>query len=182
MMNIRSRTVAACAAIALVPVAAACSGGGGGGAGGGTQTPSGAPQSSSSALVATRWWSNSVAHAGSTIDAKDPESAAGKLHASSADYCGMLRETVAAGHTILPNVTANDPALLTSTKAFMAELEAVAPSAVAGAWKVLGSAVLTFVESGGDSSKAKGIDAAAVGTAASTVAADAKRSCGVDLS
>src|SRR5207237_72463 len=83
------------------------------------------------------------------------------------------RQTLAAGHTILPNVTANDPALLTSTKAFVAELEAVAPSDLAGSWKVLGSAVLTFVQSGGDSTKVQGIDAAAVRTAASTVAADA---------
>jgi hypothetical protein len=82
----------------------------------------------------------------------------------------------------LPDVTANDPALLTSTKAFVAELEAVAPSNLTGPWKVLGSAMLTFVESGGDTTKVQGIDAAAVRSAASTVAADAKRGCGVDLS
>jgi hypothetical protein len=140
------------------------------------------PQPPSSSLVATRWWSNSAAPAGSTIDTHDPEAAVGRLHASPTDYCGMLRQTLAAGHSILPNVTANDPALLTSTKAFMAELEAVAPPTVARSWKVLGPAVIALVESGGDLTKVKGIDAAAVGTAARKVAADARRSCGVDLS
>jgi hypothetical protein len=94
----------------------------------------------------------------------------------------MLRQTLAAGRSILPGVTAHDPALLTSTKAFVAEIEAVAPSTAAGAWKVLGNAVITVVASGGDTTKVKTVDAAAVRTAAGTVAADAKRSCGVDLS
>jgi hypothetical protein len=180
MNMIRSRATVACAALVLAGVAAACGSGDGGG-GAATAAPTGAPATSSH-LVATRWWSNSAARAGSLINPKDPESAATKLHTSPRDYCGMLRQTLAAGHTILPNVTANDPALLTSTKAFVAELEAVAPSDLAGSWKVLGSAVLTFVQSGGDSTKVQGIDAAAVRAAASTVAADAKRSCGVDLS
>jgi hypothetical protein len=178
-MTMIRRTVAVGAALALVPIAAACSGGSGGGS-----VPADATDqpTTSSHLVATRWWSNSASKAGSLIDPKDPESAATKLHTSPRDYCGMLRQTLAAGHTILPNVTANDPALLTSTKAFVAELEAVAPSDLAGSWKVLGSAVLTFVQSGGDSTKVQGIDAVAVRTAAGTVAADAKRGCGVDLS
>jgi hypothetical protein len=179
-MTTRRRAAAACAILAIAPLAAACSGGGTSPSGDGTGVPSTGP--TSSALVAVRWWSNSASRAGSLIDPHDPEAAAAHLSASPADYCGMLRQTIAAGRSILPNVTANDPALLTSTKAFIAELEAVAPSGVAGSWKVLGSAVLTFVESGGDSTKVKGVDAAAVRKAESTVAADAKHSCGVDLS
>jgi hypothetical protein len=171
-----SRVAVAVVLAALAPAVAAC----GGGSGSESSATSGA-QLQSSALVATRWWSNSAAQAGSTIDASHPDELAGQLHTSPADYCGMLRQTLAAGHSILPNVTANDPALLTSTKAFMAELEAVAPSAVAGSWKVLGPAVLTLVASGGDPAKVKGIDAAAVRVAARKVAADAKHSCGVDL-
>lgn len=180
-MSTLTRIVAACAALALAPAVAACSGGGGGG----PADPAsllGSASAPSSNLTAVRWWSNSATRVGSLIDPKDPESAARKLHTSSRDYCGMLRQTLAAGHSILPNVTANDPALLTSTKAFVAELEAVAPSDLAGSWKVLGSAVLTFVRSGGDSTKVQGIDAAAVRAAANTVAAEAKRGCGVDLS
>jgi hypothetical protein len=178
-MSARSRAVAACAAIALAPVAAACTSASG-------TTPTDAASlpvsvATSSSLVATRWWSNSASQAGSTIDPKNPEGAAGRLQTSPTDYCGMIRQTLAAGHSILPNVTANDPALLTSTQAFLAELEAVAPSAVAGSWKVLGPAVLTIVHSGGDWTKVKGVDAAAVRKAASTVAAHAKHSCGVDL-
>jgi hypothetical protein len=174
----RSRLVAICAAGALLPVAACTSSG--------SNAPnvasSASSTSTSSAAVATRWWSNSATKAGTRIDVKNPQAAARRLHGSKADYCSMLGQTVAAGKSILPNVTANDPALLTSTKAFVAELEAVAPSMVAGAWKVLGGAVVALVSSGGDTTKVKGIDAAAVSRAAATVAADAKRSCGVDLS
>ena len=180
-MSALRRVAAVCAAVAVAPLAAACTPGG---AGGTRPLPSltVGSQSFSSALVATRWWSNSANKVGSVLDTKNPEAGAAGLSVSPTDYCGMLRQTVAAGKSILPGVTANDPALLTSTRAFVAELEAVAPSSVAGSWQVLGRAVITFVESGGDSTAVKKVDAVAVRKAASTVAADAKRSCGVDLS
>ena len=176
----RNRVVAACAAVLLVPLAAACNGGGST-----TVAPpadSSAASASSSHLTATRWWSNSAGPAGSTIDPQHPDAAAAHLSPSLSEYCGMLRQTVAAGQSILPNVTANDPALLTSTKAFVAELEAVAPASIGGSWRVVGPAVLALIESGGSPMRVKGIDAAAVRKAVGTVAADAKRSCGVDLS
>jgi hypothetical protein len=170
----RSTTVALLAAtVVAAPILAGCSGGG----------SAAAPKASTtSGPVATRWWSTSVAPAGSTIDSKSPANVASRLHSSQTEYCGMLRQTLAAGHSILPNVTAADPALLTSSRAFVAELEAVAPSQVAGPVKVVGDAVLALVGSGGDPARVKGIDAAAVSKAASMVAANAKRSCGVDLS
>jgi hypothetical protein len=179
-MSALRRVAAVCAAMSVAPLAAACTGGSG--APGSGPSISVGNQSFSSALVATRWWSNSGNAAGSVLDTKHPETGAAGLSTSPTDYCGMLRQTVAAGKSILPGVTANDPALLTSTRAFFAELEAVAPSSVAGPWRVLGAAVITFVESGGDSTAVKKVDAVAVRKAASTVAADAKRSCGVDLS
>jgi hypothetical protein len=169
-----------CAAVSLAPLAAACSGGSG--QGGSPPSLTVGNQSFSSALVATRWWSNSANSIGSTLDPQDPEAGAAALSVSPIDYCRMLRQTVAAGKSILPGVTANDPALLTSTRAFLAELEAVAPTSVAGSWQVLGRAVITFVESGGGLAAVKRGDAAAVRKAASAVAADAKHSCGVDLS
>ena len=179
-MSATRRVAAVCAVVAVVPLAAACSGGSG--ASGGLPSISFGSQSFSSALVATRWWSNSAHQVGSVLDTKHPEAGTAGLTVSPTDYCGMLRQTVAAGRSILPGVTANDPALLTSTRAFLAELEAVAPPSVAGPWQVLGHAVITFVESGGDSTAVKTVDAAAVRKAAGTVAADAKHSCGVDLS
>jgi hypothetical protein len=179
-MSALRRAVAVCAAVSVTPLVAACTGGSG--APGTMPTLSDGNQSFSSALVATRWWSNSTNQVGSVLDTKDPEAGAAGLSVSPTDYCGMLRQTVAAGKSILPNVTANDPALLTSTRAFIAELEAVAPASVAGSWQVLGGAVITFVESGGDSTAVKRVDAAAVRKAAGTVAADARHSCGVDLS
>jgi hypothetical protein len=181
-MSARNRIVAACSAIALVPGVAACTGGGSAqpqAAGLSVQTV--AP-STAATIPAMRWWSNGAAVAGSSIDKRDPAALAARLHSSQEQYCSMLRQTVRAGRTILPNVTAKDPALLTSTTAFLAELEAVAPARVAGPWRVVGSAVITLVASGGDASKVHGVDAAAVRKAVSTVAADAKHSCGVDLS
>jgi hypothetical protein len=167
-----------CGLVALVPIVAACGGGGSAS----TPTAAGAAAPGSSGLVATRWWSNSADRAGSRIDPAHPDAAAAKLSPSRLDYCGMLKQTVAAGRSILPGATADDPALLASTKAFVAELEAVAPPAVAGPWRVLGSAVVAIVGSGGNTRAIKEVDAAAVQTAAGKIAADAKRSCGVDLS
>ena len=182
-MSVRNRIVAACSVVTLVPGVAACTGGG-------SAQPQAAGLSVQTVLTpaaaapvhATRWWSNGAAVAGSSIDRRNPAALAGRLHTSQEQYCSMLRQTVRAGRTILPNVTAKDPALLASTTAFLAELEAVAPARVAGPWRVVGSAVITLVASGGDASKVHGVDAAAVREAVSTVAADAKHSCGVDLS
>jgi hypothetical protein len=179
-MRRRVRVVALCAVLSLVPTATACTSDSKSPTGSTASPASGA--SSSSNFVATRWWSNSAAKRESTIDAKDPESAARKLQPSRADYCGMLKQTVAAGKSILPGVTAQDPALLTSTKALMAELQAAAPASVSRPWRVLGSAVVAIVASGGDTTKVKGINGAAVQQAAAAVSADAKRNCGVDLS
>ena len=180
-MSHRNRIVAVCSAVALVPGVAACSGGGGGPS---TPAPSVqvATQATAAPLPAVRWWSNGAAAAGSTIDTRNPQAMVSRLHPSQPQYCTMLRQTVRAGRTILPGVTAKDPALLASTSAFVAEIQAVAPARVAGPWRVLGSAVITLVASGGDASKVHGVDVAAVRKAAGTVAADAKHSCGVDLS
>ncbi|MDT4949531.1 MAG: hypothetical protein QOJ37_2126 [Pseudonocardiales bacterium] len=167
-----------CALVAVAPMAAACSGGSRSSA----HDPS-ASTAPSSGAVATRWWSNTEVKAGSTIDPGSPDAAVSKLHASRTDYCTMLRQTLAAGKSILPGVTAADPALLISSKAFVGEIQKVAPSAIASSWRVLGTAVIALVESRGDTTKAtKEIDAAAVQKAGSTVASDAKHSCGVDLS
>lgn len=175
----RRRAATLCALLAVAPLAAACSGGGGGA----SKPAATSPPSSSSGLVATRWWSNTEVEAGSTIDPGAPDAAVSKLHVSRTDYCTMLRQTLAAGKSILPGVTAADPALLISSKAFVGEIQKVAPSAIASSWRVLGTAVIALVESRGDTTKAtKEIDAAAVQKAGSTVASDAKHSCGVDLS
>jgi len=91
----------------------------------------------------------------------------------------MLRQTVKAGHSILPGVSANSPALLTSTEAFLADLQGVAPAEVSAQWKVLSASVLALVKSGGKSTA--GVDAAQVSLAAATVATDAKSRCGVNL-
>jgi len=101
---------------------------------------------------------------------------------SGGDYCGMLRQTVRAGRSILPGVGADDPTRLATTKAFVADLERSAPASVSGAWHVLGPAVVKIVASGGNLRQVKGIDPAAVQHAATAIAAHAKAACHVDVS
>jgi hypothetical protein len=144
-------------------------------------TDRGSP-SPSSTFEATRWWSNAAGAPGSLIDPSDPNAGNGKLSPSKDAYCGMLEQTLAAGKSILPGVAAADPALLTATKAFIGELQKVAPADVQGAWQTLGAAVIAIAESGGDAGKLAKLDAKGVGEAANQVAASAKKDCGLDLS
>ncbi|PZS29129.1 MAG: hypothetical protein DLM59_13205 [Pseudonocardiales bacterium] len=146
----------------------------------GKKTP--ARSSSPSTFVATRWWSNAAVTAGSTIDPANPDSAAKDLHPSQTDYCTMLKQTVAAGKSILPDITSADPALLTSAKAFVAEIEKVAPPSVTSQWQLIGPAVLSLVKSGGDTSALPTVDLGALTKAADAIGADSLANCGVDLS
>ena len=171
----------ACLALAAAATLAACTG-----SSSGPESPtSGAPTSSSGApiphsTIATRWWSNDAASDGSTIDPSDPTAAAGSLKPNRDEYCSMLKQTVDAGKSILPGATANDPRLLASTEAFVAELQAVAPPEVSKQWKTLGDVLVQFVQSGGTSS---GSTSTATLTAAATaISNDAKTRCGVDIS
>lgn len=172
-LPVRTRVVVAVCALGITsPILAGCSGSAG---------PSAKSSTAVAGITPMRWWSNGQVEAGSTIALSGSDGAAKKLTPSRPDYCSMLKQTVAAGKSILPGVTASDPALLASTKAFVDELQHVAPASVAPSWKVLGSALVALVGSGGNPVGVKGIDVAAVQRAGSLVAADAKRSCGVDL-
>ena len=157
---------------------AGCSGSGASSAGS-SHSPSGR---SSSAYVPTRWWSNSAVKAGSIIDPAHPGSAAARLHPSQAEYCGMLKQTLAAGKSILPGISSADPALLASTQAFVAEIAAVAAGPIAGDWKLIGTAIVALVKSAGQSPDFSAISAPAVQKAALAVAADARATCHLDLS
>lgn len=174
-MKARASFVAlALAGGALLGTAAltACSGG----------THSGGNPSTPSTFVPTRWWANTVVTAGSTIDPKHPDAAAASLTPSKDDYCHMLDDTLAAGKSILPGIGATDPALLTSTEAFVAELTKAAPTEVSASWKLLGPTVVALVKSGGSQTALPSVDAAAVQQAATQIAAHARAVCGVDLS
>jgi hypothetical protein len=101
---------------------------------------------------------------------------------SATDYCGILRQTMKAGHSVLAGVTAEDPALLVATKTFVTELTASAPSEIRTQWQVLGPALLQLVESGGKLSAVSGVNTRQVSAAATAIAADAKTRCHVDVS
>lgn len=142
----------------------------------------GTSSSSPSTFVATRWWSNTAVTVGSKIDPAHPDAAAKDLHPSQADYCTMLKQTVAAGRSILPDLTSNDPALLTSAKAFIAEIEKVAPAGITAQWQLVGPAVLSLVKSGGDTGSLPSLNLGALTAAANAINADSVTNCGVDLS
>lgn len=101
---------------------------------------------------------------------------------TSSDYCGMLRDTVRAGHSILPGAKAGDPQLLTATKAFVASVTAAAPSGIRAQWNVLGPTVVQLVESGGKLTAMSGVDSRLVAQAATAISADAKARCHVNIS
>ena len=132
------------------------------------------------AQVATRWWSNPAAAKGSHIDESNPGSAANLLVPSEDVYCTMLKQTLAAGRTILPQAKAGDKALVASTRAFIAEIQGVAPVAVADEWKTLAPTLLALV-SGGQLPANTSAQAKANASAANAISADAKSNCGVSL-
>jgi hypothetical protein len=132
--------------------------------------------------AATRWWSNAAAAIGSTISPSQPTAAAAKLNASRDEYCTMLKQTLAVGKSLLPSATAKDPRLLTTTEAFVAEIEAVAPGSVQAPWHVLGPVILQLVRSGGVLPTTIPANTAANLTAAGAINTDAKANCHVDLS
>ena len=130
----------------------------------------------------TRWWGNSAESPGSTVDPADPAAAAANLKPSRADYCGMLKQTLAAGHSLFPDASAADPALHTAAIAFVNELQHVAPTEVAASWQVLGSLIIKLVQANGNPSAMQGVDSAKVSAAVATVSSDAQSRCGVSLS
>jgi hypothetical protein len=130
----------------------------------------------------TRWWGNSAESAGSTVDPADPAAAAADLKPSRDDYCEMLKQTVAAGHSLFPSASAADPALHTAAIAFVNELQHVAPTEVAASWQVLGNFIITLVQANGNPSAVQAVDSAKVSAAVATVSSDAQSRCGVSLS
>lgn len=137
--------------------------------------------SSQATTPAVRWWSTPEDAVGSRIDTSSPSAQAAKLTASRGSYCLVLKQTIRAGKSVLPGATAQDPAVLASVRAFIAETRALAPKAVAADWTVLGAVFVKIAAAKGDLGSVK-VDQSAVQRAAQSVAADAKSNCHLDLS
>jgi hypothetical protein len=161
-----TRAVPAVAAALAIASLSACSGGGG------SATPS------SSAPAVARWWSNAAATPGSAVDPHNPGALAAGLQPSQHDYCGMLAQTVSAGTSLFPTGTESVP--LDTLQAFVAELQHVAPSAIAPSWRVLGPALVSYVRTSGASLGSR--SPSDVSNAVTAIAADAKSTCHLDLS
>ena len=184
-MTRHSARVAAASAAALASVLFVAGCDSGGKAHSSTPAPSGGGSSAATAVgksfKAVRWWSNSAAPLGSAVDVSHPTALASSLHPSRGDYCQMLTQTQSAGKTLFTGVAATNAELQVTITAFAAEIEAVAPSQVSGAWRTLGRAIVTVARSGGDVAHLKGVDAKIVQKAAATISADATASCHISF-
>jgi hypothetical protein len=137
--------------------------------------------SSATTGAPTRWWSNSAVQVGSPIDPANPGAAAAKLHQSPADYCGMLKQTVKAGKSLITSAQTSDTGVRIGLEAFVPEISKVAPSPVDAQWHVLGPVVLAAANAGALPSTGAGAATAQALQAVSVVASDAKSRCGLDL-
>ncbi|MCU1689990.1 MAG: hypothetical protein JWN61_2093 [Pseudonocardiales bacterium] len=172
----------------LATALAACtSGGGTAPAPSSADTTMTAPAPSASATNAalapgTRWWAVPGAPAGSTVDPGDPRSVAESLTADAQAYCAVLAATAAYGtgllgaapsQTLAPGSGPTAPGDEAVAQAWLAELQALAPTAdLRAAWVVLAAAVTA------------GADPAAVaqlGPATDLIAGQAAAACGVSL-
>ena len=179
-MNVR---LASALAVVLLSVGACSSGGGSRPPA--THSPSGSRAATASAgrtFAALRWWSNTAVRAGSAVDAAGADSVVGSLHPSRSDYCGMLRQTTKAGKSLFSGVSPADKGMQSTVRAFVAEVSAVAPAALASAWHTVGVAIVAVATSGGHLSRVKGVEPAQVQRAAGVIAADAEAHCHLVLS
>lgn len=150
----------------------------------GSSRPPEPPAATSAAghtYAAQRWWSNHAASSGSSIAANGPDAAVVALRPSRTDYCGMLRQTTAAGKSLFAGVAPGDAGMQATVRAFVAEISAVAPSDVARAWHALGKMIVAVSASGGDLGRVSGVNTGRVRAAAATIAADAATQCHLKL-
>lgn len=134
-----------------------------------------------SGVVATRWWSVPGAVRGSHIDPQNPTAVAASLRPSRTAYCTVLKQTIRAGHALLPDVSGKDPVLTITAEAFIGELTALAPAPIQTAWQTTGAVVLALIASKGQLSTIKQFGAAGLAQATARIAADARNACHVNL-
>lgn len=182
MSTSRTRTTRRGAAVLLTGAAitaglTACSGSSG---------PSGSSASTavsispvSNGQTATRWWSDSAGSSGSTIDLGDPTAAASGVHPSQPEYCGILKATANATKAQLSTMQTKNAASVATLQAFVAELQASAPSEVSGAWKVLGGALLALVNSKAGHVSTGTATSAQIEAASQAIVRNAEQKCGL---
>lgn len=151
---------------------------------GSTATHPGTSSSVSSGSVnfagaATRWWSDSAGTSGSTIDISNPTSAASAVHPSQSVYCGILTATANATKSQLTAMQTKNAASVATLRAFVAELEASAPTEVSSAWRTLGGALLALVDSKAGHASTGTASSAQISAASQAIVANAEQKCGL---
>lgn len=149
------------------------------GASSSSATSSAAPAAASvSPRAPVRWWSSPAGGVGSQIDVEQPEKGASALRPDQHAYCAILQSSVRSGHNPLTAQSTSESNLLVTTRAWLAELEALSDGPISGAWKTLGPALLAVLQQ----SQATAKPNPAVLDAVTVISNDARSTCGVDLS
>lgn len=155
-----------------------------------TSTTSGSPTATSSTKQAVgqspeptfaapeRWWVSPGGGVGTAIDVENPESSAKGLKPDKRAYCQMLSSTLSSGHNPLGSSGATTEDVRIATRAWLAELEALSSGNVRAAWQVFGPALLAALAP----SPARQSANPTVTNAITTIVAEAKATCNLDLS
>lgn len=146
----------------------------------GKQVPTSAGQATAQTTAGgpTRWWSSPAGGVGSAIDVEQPERGAAALHPDSKAYCTMLRSSMSSPKNPLVRQSRGDNNLLLATRAWLAELEALSPSPVSTAWRDLAPSLLGALQPSASASRSGSSSSSAI----AVIAADASRTCHLDLS
>jgi hypothetical protein len=105
------------------------------------------PSTTSVPVVPKRWWTDVAGSSGSTIDTANPTAAAASLKPDLPTYCKVLSDTVAS-HNVFQSASGTDPGVVTATKAWIAEISALAPTEVSQAWQTYGNGINALLEMG----------------------------------
>lgn len=135
-----------------------------------------APQNSGAPV---RWWSSPAGKTGSVLDVEQPERAAAGLAPDTTAYCAMLKSSMSS--PLNPLGAPQRPRtsdLVISTRAWLAELEALSGGAVAEAWKTMGPSFLSAISPG----QSESVASPEIDSAISVISIDANDRCHLDLS
>lgn len=141
------------------------------------QPATGRPVTSSAQVPPSRWWTSPAGGVGSNIDVERPEAGAAGLHPDRAVYCDVLRSSMQAKHNPLLAQGTSGTNLILTTRALLAELEALSTGSVHTAWEVLSPALIEALRA----TAAPTPPATNVVASIAEISDDAKSACGVDL-
>jgi len=133
-------------------------------------------------VVPKRWWTDAAGAEGSLIDVANPTAASAALKPDLPTYCKVLSDTLVS-HNVFQSASGFDPGIVTASKAWIAEVSALAPTDLTAAWRTYSVAFLALLESGTKkSSPAFPSTSAEVPAARQAIVTHAKSACNLTIS